>query len=303
MAHLLESMADETPDLMATFAPISWQMQWANPALRDWLHIPAWASPPLVELLDEQSQGHFVVKVLPNLLSQGWWQGELHLVGPDVEPIVTSSTLVAYRAVGRRDRSLVLTAQRVRTDQTRRQRRSQDEQFAALVEHVSDLIAVVEPGGTIRYASPAATAMLGYRPGELTDTALVELLHPEDQAEDIAGLVRVDDDGNGEPVSLRLRASDGSWRFIEAVVSATSPRTLHRWLRAERPRRDRPGAGLRAAERSSSTTTRHRPAQPAAPVDRVTTLLETRDARRHRRGAGGPRRLPGGQRDPRQLRR
>ena len=225
VAHLLESMADETPDLMATFAPVRWQLQWANPALRDWLHVPAWASPPLVELLDEQSQGHFVVKVLPNLLSKGWWHGELHLVGPDVPAIVTTSTLVAYRAAGGEIAALVLTAQRVRSDQTRRQRRSRDEQFAALVEHVSDLIAVVEPGGTIRYASPAATTMLGYRAGELTDTALVELLHPEDQTEDIASLVRMDEDGNGEPVSLRLRASDGSWRFIEAVVSDLTDNT------------------------------------------------------------------------------
>lgn len=219
LAHLLESVADETPDLMATFAPISWQMRWANPALRDWLHVPGWASPPLVELLDEQSQGHFVVKVLPNLLSQGWWHGELYLVGPDVEPITTSSTLVACRAASGEIAALVLSAQRVRPDQIRRQRRSQDEQFAALVEHVSDLIAVVEPGGSIRYASPAAATMLGYTPGELTDSPLVDLLHPDDRTEDIASLVRADDDGNGEPVSLRLHASDGSWRFIETVVS------------------------------------------------------------------------------------
>jgi len=219
LALLLGSVARETPDLVATFAPVSWQMYWANPSLREWLHIPEWATPPLIELLDEQSQGHFVVKVLPNLLSQGWWHGELSLVGPDVEPITTSSTLVASRAATGEISALVLSAQRIRPDLLRRQRRSQDEQFAALVEHVSDLIAVVEPGGTIRYASPAAATMLGYKPGELTDSPLIELLHPEDQTDDIASLVRADDDGNGEPVSLRLLASDGSWRFIEAVVS------------------------------------------------------------------------------------
>ncbi len=219
LAHLLESVAEESPDLMATFAPISWQMRWANTAMRECLQVPGWASPPLVELLNEQSQGHFVVKVLPDLLSQGWWHGELNLVGPDVEPITTDATLVAYRAVTGEIGALVLSAQRVRPDQIRRQRRSRDEQFAALVEHVSDLIAVVEPGGTIRYASPAAATMLGYSHGELTDRPLVDVVHPDDQTDDIASLVRVDEDGNGEPVSLRLLASDGTWRFIEAVVS------------------------------------------------------------------------------------
>ncbi|HEY5155643.1 MAG TPA: EAL domain-containing protein [Acidimicrobiales bacterium] len=223
LGQLLEAMADETPDLMATFSPASWQMRWANPALREWLHVPAWASPPLVELLDEPSQGRFVVKVLPDLLSQGWWHGELDLVGPDTEPLGTTATLVAHRGVGGEIAALALTAQRVRPDRANRQRRTQDQQFAALVEHVSDLIAVVEAGGSIRYASPAAATMLGYQPGELTGRALLDLLHPDDRPEDgafdIASLVRTDPDGNGEPVNLRLRAVDDSWCFIEAVVS------------------------------------------------------------------------------------
>ncbi|HEX7444410.1 MAG TPA: diguanylate cyclase, partial [Acidimicrobiales bacterium] len=215
--ELLALVADESPDLMATFAPISWQVQWANPAIREALQVPSWASPPLVELLDERSQGHFVVKVLPDLLRQGWWHGVLHLVGPDVEAVTTSATLVAHRRANGEIAALVLSAQRTRPPVTRVPARH--DQFGALVEHVSDLIAVVEPSGAIRYTSPAAATMLGYSSAELAGRSLVDMVHPDDRPEDLASLVHLDEDGTARPVSLRLESHDGTWRFIEAVVS------------------------------------------------------------------------------------
>jgi diguanylate cyclase (GGDEF)-like protein/PAS domain S-box-containing protein len=229
LAELLAAVAQESPDLVATFAPISWQMRWANPALREWLQVPEWASPPLVELLDERSQGHWVVKVLPELLSQGWWHGVLNLVGLDVEPVTTTASVVAHRRPTGEIAGVVLSAQPTEATKARppaqNHAQNHDEQFGALVEHVSDLIAVVEPGGTIRYASPAAATMLGYPADDLTGRRLVGLLHPDDRVDDVAALVRLDDDGNGEPVHLRLKARDGSWRFIEAVVSDLTANT------------------------------------------------------------------------------
>ena len=225
LAELLASVAQESPDLIATFAPMSWQMRWANPALREWLQVPEWASPPLVELLDERSQGHWVVKVLPDLLSRGWWHGVLHLVGLDVEPITTTASVVAHRRPSGEIAAVVLSAQQAQPVKAAPPVQDRDEQFGALVEHVSDLIAVVEPGGIIRYASPAAATMLGYQADELIGRRLLGLLHPDDQVDEIAGLVRLDEAGNGEPVHLRLRARDGSWRFIEAVVSDLTENT------------------------------------------------------------------------------
>ena len=87
------------------------------------------------------------------------------------------------------------------------------------MENVSDLIVVVEPSGIVRYASPAAATMLGFPSAELAGRPLDDLLHPDDHTDDLCSLVRVDDEGIAEPVTLRLRSRDGSWRFIEAVVS------------------------------------------------------------------------------------
>ena len=85
---------------------------------------------------------------------------------------------------------------------------------------MSDLIAVIEPGGIIRYASPAASTMLGHRPGDLAGMPLGDLLHPDDALDRVESLVQVDaQDGSGVPTALRLRAADGTWRSIEAVVT------------------------------------------------------------------------------------
>ncbi|HVN49889.1 MAG TPA: diguanylate cyclase, partial [Acidimicrobiales bacterium] len=217
---VLAAAASHSPDLMGAFGATGRTMMWANDSLRAELGVPAWAEPPLVELLDDSSQGQFVVRVLPSLLSRGSWQGQLTLVGPDVEPIPSAVTIVAHHQADSGGHVLVMTAQPTRKPPPARRMRGADEHFEALVEHVSDLIAVIEPGGRVRYASPAASTMLGLEPGEVAGTPFMQLVHPDDVVDDVARLVRVDpEDGTGLPVALRLRSAEGGWRSIEAVVT------------------------------------------------------------------------------------
>ena len=58
---VLADVASHTPDLMGAFGSTGRKMLWANDSLRNMLGVPAWASPPLIELLDDSSQGQFVV--------------------------------------------------------------------------------------------------------------------------------------------------------------------------------------------------------------------------------------------------
>ncbi len=220
LASMLADAGAHSPALMATFGATGRQMLWANESLRRQLQVPAWAAPPLIELLDDSSQGHFVVKVLPCLLRQGWWQGRLTMEGPDVDAVPVLASLVAQHSSAGARTALVLSAQVLDATPPAPVQRSAEEHFAALVEHVSDLIAVIEPGGNIRYASPAAATMLGHEPGDLAGVALVDLLHPDDALGGIEELVQIDpNDGTGVPTGLRLRAADGTWRSIEAVIT------------------------------------------------------------------------------------
>src|SRR5262245_13142332 len=52
---------------------------------------------------------------------------------------------------------------------------------AALMEHSSDLIAILNVDGTIRYASPSHERVLGYSPAELIGRNAFDLMHPDDR--------------------------------------------------------------------------------------------------------------------------
>jgi len=209
----------ETPDMVAVFASVGREALWANDAFVTVIPIRAVDKLWLVELLDEWSRGHFEVKVLPALVKFGRWRGRLTFVS-DGGPLPVSAVLVAHRdesgeiatvSVLARDLSELRSAQE-HVDAT-------ESRFTALVEHVSDLIAVVSTAGIIEYISPATASILGFTDAELKGRNFLELVHPEDAPEEVVGLVRMDEQGVGSPVELRLRAADDSWRHLEIVVS------------------------------------------------------------------------------------
>jgi PAS domain S-box-containing protein len=92
--------------------------------------------------------------------------------------------------------------------------------FRSLVEHASDLIAVVDGDGIRRYASPSYEPILGYRPEDLVGQAITEIDHPDDAESDrrfFAELARKP--GVTERLEARVRHADGSWRWLELIAT------------------------------------------------------------------------------------
>ncbi|HEY6318041.1 MAG TPA: EAL domain-containing protein, partial [Acidimicrobiia bacterium] len=98
-----------------------------------------------------------------------------------------------------------------------------ERRFAALVEHSSDMVTVLDAEGRILYGSPAVTRVLGWPSGSPTEhdgagVSAFDLVHPDDRAAVIeafaAGVVH---DKYGNRREFRLRRSDGSWCWVEAV--------------------------------------------------------------------------------------
>jgi diguanylate cyclase (GGDEF)-like protein/PAS domain S-box-containing protein len=103
---------------------------------------------------------------------------------------------------------------------SQRAARDNEARFRSLVQHSSDVIAVVDPadGGTIRYVSPSVTRVLGYSIGALDGRPLVSLLHPEDAPRAERMLAdAVMRSGVTSPTEWRIRHQDGRWMFVEAV--------------------------------------------------------------------------------------
>jgi len=107
----------------------------------------------------------------------------------------------------------------LRASEERHRARASEERHRALAEHATDLVAVVDAGGVITYASPSYARILGYPPEMLEGAEALALVHPDDLArvrEDIAR--RVAEGGVGY-AEYRVRHADGSWRTIEVTTN------------------------------------------------------------------------------------
>jgi len=209
-----------TPDLVAVFASVGHEAIWANDAFATLIPVREADRIWLVELLDEWSKGHYEVKVLPALVKYGRWRGRLTLLTGDDEALPVSAVIVAHRDRRGEIEAVSLVARdltEVRLAEERAQ--ASETRFAALVEHASDIIAVLDPDGRIRYASPATARVLGRSEEDLVGADLLPLVHPDDRPPDLLSLSRPDEHGIGEVVELRLQAADGGWRHLEVVVS------------------------------------------------------------------------------------
>lgn len=220
VTNFLTDTLVQTPDLVAVFAGVGHEAIWANDAFVTLVPIRSSDKVWLVELLDEWSKGHYEVKILPALVKFGRWSGRLTLLTGADDQLSVSAVVVAHRDERGEIAAVSLVARDLSDlNVTDELHRSDGGQFAALVEHASDIIAVLGPDGTIRYVSPAAVRVLGHDEGSLTGTPLFDLVHPDDVPNQLMDLIAPDDLGVGSPVELRLRAADGSWRHLELVLT------------------------------------------------------------------------------------
>jgi diguanylate cyclase (GGDEF)-like protein/PAS domain S-box-containing protein len=92
--------------------------------------------------------------------------------------------------------------------------------YHSLVQYSSDIVAILEDDGSIRYVSPSVERMLGYRPDDLIGKSAFDYVHPENiefvsssfaKAQEISGV--------RPPMEFRVRAGDGSWRHVEVICN------------------------------------------------------------------------------------
>lgn len=98
--------------------------------------------------------------------------------------------------------------------------RESEERFRSLIQHASDIITVLAPDGTILYESPSVERVLGYAPEEMVGEPVISYVHPED-AERVreAGAELLERGGITDPLEVRFRHKDGSWRHLEAIAT------------------------------------------------------------------------------------
>lgn len=103
--------------------------------------------------------------------------------------------------------------------------RENEARFRALVQHSSDVIMIVDPDGTIRYASPSMATVFGHDPVRLPGTSLLSLLHPDDAASGVQFLDELSrtamQTGGANTGVLkcewRLQSAAGQWMTVDNV--------------------------------------------------------------------------------------
>jgi diguanylate cyclase (GGDEF)-like protein/PAS domain S-box-containing protein len=116
---------------------------------------------------------------------------------------------------------LVTTLESVRDDNERllaaRATAAGEARFRSLVQHLSDLILVLDERLGVKYASPSSDRVLGCAPQLVQGRSLEPSVHPDDLPALRAYLEALRPGDEGLPHALRLRHADGAWRRAEAI--------------------------------------------------------------------------------------
>ena len=136
--------------------------------------------------------------------------------GTDVDSLCLLAGLAATAIMNATDYAAKqqLVAERTAALETLRAREAY---FRSLIENANDPVVILDGAGSITYASPALTRVLGYPPETVIGTAIIELVHPEDVERAGEALTRILERPT-QPVfsEVRARHTDGSWRVIRA---------------------------------------------------------------------------------------
>jgi diguanylate cyclase (GGDEF)-like protein/PAS domain S-box-containing protein len=98
-------------------------------------------------------------------------------------------------------------------------RRQSEALFGSLVRNTSDLVLVVAPDGTIKFASPSAERVLGRPVAAIEGCQLAQFVHPDDLPAANGFLTDIADSAGGDTAALEFRLGHATttWLDMEAL--------------------------------------------------------------------------------------
>jgi PAS domain S-box-containing protein len=120
-------------------------------------------------------------EILPTIMREGVWSGELATLSRDGREIPVSQVILAHKGTDGNVKFFSTIARDI-SEQKRIDAalRESEEKYRDLVENISDIIYTVDAAGTLTYMSPVVTNLGGFTPEEITGHPFPEFIHPED---------------------------------------------------------------------------------------------------------------------------
>ena len=85
-----------------------------------------------------------------------------------------------------------------------------------VIERSHDLVTLIDVDGTILYASPSWSRMLGWNPAEVIGTPLMDYCHPDDVGRGLDAIAAQAGGTEIPPIVTRRRTKDGRWLSVES---------------------------------------------------------------------------------------
>ena len=174
---------------------------------------------PLACFYGEQSRRELTEGGYQRALSGDFTTAERQLLARDGRIIETLlSALPEYdeqgRVVGTRAMFVDISGRKQAEEALRRS----EVRFRSLVQNSSDIIAVFDESAVMQYVSPSVERLLGYTPDSLIGSTVGQLVHPDDVVRLSMALLRIRElPGRHDPIFMRMRHADGSWRWLEST--------------------------------------------------------------------------------------
>lgn len=96
----------------------------------------------------------------------------------------------------------------------RREHKRELRKYETLIEASTDVNAILDPDGTVRYVTPSVEPILGYDPDELVGANVFEYIHPDDRKPTKEAYKKISE-GGLHAAEFRFRHADGSWIILE----------------------------------------------------------------------------------------
>lgn len=92
--------------------------------------------------------------------------------------------------------------------------------FRTLIHNISDIVALIDAGGILRFVNPRMETVLGYRSNEVLGRNIFDFVHPEDiPRASLEYSETLQRQGEGVPSVLRLRDIAGAWVPFEIIAN------------------------------------------------------------------------------------